>query len=118
MTNSLDQIAQQYLTAKATAAAANDFVKQQEDRLKAEMISRGLQIIECENRAVVLIRAERRLFDASVLKNLVSTSIYESVTVAEVRNPLIDAALMVGIIDHETVDQVLTKIPYTQLKVR
>ena len=112
-----DQTVRQYLATKSAVDNATKTMKELENTIKAEMIGMEVSKYEVDNHTLCLVQAERRSFDADALKNLVNASVYRKITAVEVRTTLIDAAITLGQISPEVVDQVTTKTPYTQLRV-
>ena len=117
-TTTLEQTARQYLATKASIASAQEALEFLETSLKAEMLGRELNHIECDGRRITLVQADRRSFDASALKNLVKPSVFNKVTQAEVKSKLIDAALALGNIEQSVVDQITTTTHYTQIRTK
>jgi hypothetical protein len=107
----------QYLLAREAAESAAEIVKELESDIKTEMLGENLKRIDHEGSTLLLIQAERRTFDAPTLKDLVSSSVFQTITVVEVRAKMFDAAVAVGMISPEVIEQVITRIPYTQLRV-
>lgn len=117
MSDTLDNKIHQYLLAREAAESAAKIVKELSDEIKTEMISKGLNRVEHNDKVMLLIQADHRVFDAYALKNLVSPSVFNRVTSVEVRSKMFDAAAAVGMIGPEVVNQVTTRIPYTQLRI-
>lgn len=117
MQDELDLKVHQYLLAREAAESAAKVAKELEDDIKTEMIDRKLSRLDHQGKIIMLICAERRAFDTEVLKNLVSSSVFRTVTCVEVRSKMFDAAVAVGMIPQEVVPQVTTRIPYTQLRL-
>lgn len=117
MAITIDQIARQYLATKSAVESATEALKALEAQLKTEMITHHMKKYECDGKTITLIQAERRSFDAAALKSLVSASLFRKLTTTEVRTNLVDAAVKLGELDEDTIDQATIKTPYTQLKV-
>jgi hypothetical protein len=117
MEDTLGNKVHQYLLAREAAESAAKVVKELEDDIKTAMINNKISRYEYEGKAILLIQAERRSFDANALKNLVSSSVFKTVTVTEIRTKMFDAAVAVGMISPEVSSQVTKRIPYTQLRI-
>ena len=115
--DSIHKTIRQYLATRAAANSAAEAADVLETVIKAEMIVRGLQTVECDDKTVTLVHAHRRSFDASLLKTLVKPAVFNAVTKAEVKSSLIDAAVKVGTINKDIVDQVTSTTPYTQIRI-
>lgn len=74
--------------------------------------------VEIDGVVLTLVEAQRRSFDVTTLKDLVSTSVFRKITEPSVKTTLFDAAVKLGQIDDEVIDQVVSVTPYTQLKVK
>jgi monoamine oxidase len=117
MADTLGSKVHQYLLAREAAESAAKIAKELEEDIKNEMIARQLHRYEHEGASLILIQAERRTFDAHTLKDLVSSSVFKTVTAIEVRTKMFDAAAAVGMITEDVIQQVTTKIPYTQIRI-
>ena len=117
MAVTLDQITRQYLATKSAVESATEALKALETQLKGEMVAQSLHKWECDGKVITLIHAERRSFDAAALKALVSAPLFRKLTTTEVRTTLIDAAVSLGELAPEVIEQVTTTTPYTQIKI-
>lgn len=114
---SFNNMIHRYLLAKETAEYASKLVKEMEKQIKETMIQMRTSRYEYEEIVILLIHAERRSFDTEALKNLVSSSVFKTVTTAEIQTKMFDAAVAVGMISADVSAQIISKIPYTQLRI-
>lgn len=117
MATTLDQIARQYLATKSAVESASAALKELEKQLKDEMLAQAITKYECSGKTISMVSAERRSFDAEALSKIISASMFRKITTVEVRAALVDAAVSLGELDMEALNGVITKTPYTQLKV-
>lgn len=113
----LCQLTRQYLATKSAIKNATEALDSIQKSLEEKMTEASVDSFECDGRNVVLVRAERRSFNATALKNLVSQSIFKSLTEVEVRAKLVDNAVQAGKVSNEVIDQITTTTPYTQLRI-
>lgn len=116
--NTIEQTIRQYLATRAAAKSAAEAADVLETIIKSEMIIQGLSTVECDGKVVTLVHASRRSFDAALLKNLVKPTVYNALTVQEVKSNLVDAAITSGKIDKQIIDQITTTTPYTQIRIK
>ncbi len=114
----LESITRQYLDAKRSADAANKVLESSEAALKEALHTAGESVVEVDGTKVTMVVANRRSFDVAVLKDLVSAAVFRSVTVPTVKTNLLDAAIQLGKISPEVVEQVTSFNPYTQVRVK
>lgn len=74
--------------------------------LKEAMISMGLKSIQVDGVTIELNISNRRSFDASILKSLVSPSLFNKVTKPTVDTTLIDSAVKMGAISEEVLSNI------------
>lgn len=86
--------------------------------LKDMMYESGVTTVTLDEVTIELSTPARRSFDAQVLKDLVSASVFNKVTKPTVDTQLMDAAIKMGTIKPEVVDQVTKKTEYKQIRVK
>jgi class 3 adenylate cyclase len=118
METGMEETARTYLATKAEIEDLQESLKSLEETLKEAMLREGAAKIEVDGKAITLVQAERRSFDASVLKDLVSAAIFKQVTEPTVKTTLFDAAVNLGKIRPDVAEQVTSKTPYSQLRVK
>lgn len=117
MDPSLEVNIREYLTIKQAIETSTETLKVLEQCIKDEMIAQEVKKIEIDGKSITLIQAEQRSFNAEELQKLISASVFKQVTEPAVKTKLFDAAVSLGKIKTEVVDQVTNKKPYTQLRV-
>lgn len=118
MTIHMEEIARAYLAIKDLIENRKEAMKELEEALKEAMLKEGATKIEVDGKSLTLVQAERRSFNADVLKSLVPAAIFKQVTEPAVKTNLFDAAVSLGKIKTDVVDQVTNKIPYSHLRVK
>jgi len=118
MKTTLEEKAREYLEIKGTIESLTEELKHLDGDIKDAMISQGMKSLKVDNKVISLIEAANRSFDANKLKDLVPPAVFKSVTETAVKTRLFDAALALGKIKNEVVEQVVTKTPYSQLRVK
>lgn len=118
METTLETTVRNYLSIKASIEASQEMLKSLEESIKSEMVETSLDKIEVDGKIVSLIVAERRSFNADALKDLVSSAVFKQVTEPAVKTNLFDSAVTLGKIKPEVVEQVTSKTPYSQLRVK
>jgi dsDNA-binding SOS-regulon protein len=114
----INEITRQYIAAKKTADAANKSLESAEVALKSALNDASITSIEVDGVKVTMVLAERRSFDVDALKELVSNAVFRSVTVPTIKTPLLDAALKLGKISPDVVEQITAVKPYTQMRMK
>lgn len=74
--------------------------------------------VNIDGHTLTLVESKRRSFDVEALRELVSASVFKKVTEPTVKTTLFDAAVKLGNIDTEIIEQVVSVTPYTQLRVK
>lgn len=118
MKTTLEEKARKYLEIKSLVESLTEELKQLDSDIKDEMDDQGIKSFKVDNKILSLIKAANRSFDASKLKDLVPPAVFKSVTETAVKTRLFDAALSLGKIKDEVVEQVVTKTPYSQLRIK
>jgi hypothetical protein len=118
METTLENTVRNYLSIKASIEASQEMLKSLEESIKSEMVETSRDKIEVDGKVVSLVVAERRSFNADALKDLVSSAVFKQVTEPAVKTNLFDSAVTLGKIKPEVVDQVTSKTPYSQLRVK
>lgn len=118
METTLEETARKYLEIKSTLENLAQELKRLDEGIKSAMTSQGLKSIKVDNKVISMIEASTRSFDTDKLKGLVPPSVYRDITETAVKTRLFDAALALGKIKEEVVEQVVTKTPYSQLRVK
>ena len=89
-----------------------------EERVKGYLNGATVKTVNIDGHTVSLVESNRRSFDVQALKDLVSASVFRKVTEPAVKTSLFDAAVKLGNIDEEIIEQVVSVTPYTQLRVK
>jgi len=110
--------ATEWLKLKSKLEAIEKDFKTLDETLKNKMHESNVKSIEIGDTVVELTVPARRSFDAAVLKDLVSAAVFNKVTKPTVDTQLMDAAIKMGAIKPEVVDQVTKKTEYKQLRVK
>lgn len=105
-------------------AVREEFLRIKAEYEKAEASIK--ELLEDENEhclnvgghTLTLVEGNRRSFDVDTLKELVSASVFRKVTEPTVKTSLFDAAIKLGDIDDEIIEQVVSVTTYTQLRVK
>lgn len=118
METTIENTIRNYLRAKATVEAATEEMKSLEETIKQEMVRTGTDKIKVDNKIVSIVSAERRSFDASALRNLVSAATFNKVTEPSVKTSLFDSAVKLGVIAKDIEEQVVNRTPYSQLRIK
>lgn len=118
METTIENTVRSYLRTKAAIEAATEELKNLEETIKREMFDNGLDKIKVDNKIVSLINSERRSFDAEALRELVPASVFKKITEPAVRTQLFDAAVKLGTIKKDVEEQVVSKTPYSQLRIK
>lgn len=118
METTLEEKARRFLEIKSTLESLAEELKQLDNDIKSTMTSQGLKSFKVDNKVLSLVEAATRSFDTNKLKDLVPPAVFKSITETAVRTKLFDAALALGKIKDEVVEQVVTKTPYSQLRVK
>ena len=93
-------------------------LKALEEQLKQYMSENEIKKITVDGRTLTLVTSPgARVFNAEELQKLISASVFKQVTEPKVKTDLLDAAVSLGKIPQDVVDQVTTKTPYNQLRV-
>lgn len=114
----LTELTREYLAIKKAIEEDKKYLEELESVIKDSMVAGGISKLEVDGKVVSLVQAERRSFDAGVLKSLVPAAIFKQVTEPAVKTNLFDAAVSLGKIKTDVVDQVTNKTPYSQLRVK
>jgi len=114
----MEEIARAYLAIKDLIENRQEAMKELEEALKEAMLKEGATKIEVDGKSLTLVQAERRSFNASALQELVSAAVFKQVTEPTVKTTLFDAAVNLGKIKPEVADKVVSKTPYSQLRVK
>lgn len=118
METTIEDRLRSYLRIKATIESATEELKMLEELIKQEMIDRDIDKVKVDNKVVSLVSSERRSFDTSALRDLVPPAVFKKITEPAVRTPLFDAAVKLGTINKSVEDQVVSKTPYSQLRIK
>lgn len=118
METTLEEKARRYLEIKSILESLGEELKHLDSDIKGVMVTQGMKSFKVDNKVLTLVEAATRSFDADKLKDLVPTAVFKSVTETAVKTRLFDAALALGKIKDEVVEQVVTKTPYSQLRVK
>jgi len=110
--------ATEWLKLKSKLEAIEKDFKTLDETLKNKMHESNVKSIEIGDTVIELTVPARRSFDAAVLKDLVSAAVFNKVTKPTVDTQLMDAAIKMGTIKPEVVDQVTKKTEYKQLRVK
>jgi hypothetical protein len=93
-------------------------LKDLENQLKQYMTDNEIKKITVDGRTITLVSSPGvRNFNAEELQKLISAAVFKQVTEPKVKTELLDAAVSLGKIPQDVVDQVTTKTPYNQLRV-
>ena len=111
-------LGKEWLDMKQQLAALQSEFDELDSKLKEFMFSTGLKSIEIDKHVIELQVNARRSFDATALKDLVSAAVFNKITKPTVDTALIDAAVKMGTIKTDVVDQVTKKTEYKQLRVK
>ena len=111
-------LGKEWLDKKQQLAALQAEFDELDSKLKEFMFSTGLKTIEIDKNVIELQVNARRSFDAIALKDLVSAAVFNKITKPTVDTALIDAAVKMGTIKTDVVDQVTKKTEYKQLRVK
>ena len=111
-------LGKEWLDKKQQLAALQAEFDELDSKLKEFMFSTGLKTIEVDKNVIELQVNARRSFDAIALKDLVSAAVFNKITKPTVDTALIDAAVKMGTIKTDVVDQVTKKTEYKQLRVK
>jgi hypothetical protein len=114
----LQATATEWLKLKNKLEALEKDFKALDETLKNKMHESNIKSIEIGNTVIELTVPARRSFDAAVLRDLVSAAVFNKVTKPTVDTQLMDAAIKMGAIKPEVVDQVTKKTEYKQLRVK
>jgi hypothetical protein len=118
METTLENTVRSYLRTKASIEAATEELKGLEETIKNEMVNTGIDKVKVDNKVVSLVNSERRSFDADTLKSLIPASVFKKITEPAVRTQLFDAAVKLGTIKKDIEEQVVSKTPYSQLRIK
>lgn len=118
METTLEETVRKYLEIKSTIESMSETLKTLDEQIKAAMVSGGLKSVRVDSKVVSLVESSSRTFDTKKLKDLVPPSVFKDVTEVAVKTRLFDAALALGKIKDEVVEQVVNKTPYSQLRVK
>jgi len=118
METTIENTVRSYLRTKAAIEAATEEMKSLEETIKQEMVNLGIDKVKVDGKVVSLISSERRSFDASALKSLVPATVFKKITEPAVRTQLFDAAVKLGTINKDVEEQVVSKTPYSQLRIK
>ena len=111
-------LGKEWLDKKQQLAALQAEFDELDSKLKEFMFSTGLKTIEVDKNVIELQVNARRSFDAIALKDMVSAAVFNKITKPTVDTALIDAAVKMGTIKTDVVDQVTKKTEYKQLRVK
>jgi hypothetical protein len=111
-------LGKEWLDKKQQLAALQAEFDELDSKLKEFMFSTGLKSIEIDKNVIELQVNARRSFDAIALKDMVSAAVFNKITKPTVDTALIDAAVKMGTIKTDVVDQVTKKTEYKQLRVK
>lgn len=114
----IEELAELWLLCKKELENLKADFESLDDQLKKVMHEQGIESIVIDKDVVTLQVNERRTFDASVLKSLIKPAIFNKVTKPAVDTSLIDAAVSMGDIPEEVLEQATKKTEYKQLRVK
>lgn len=107
-----------WLDMKQKLSALQSEFDEIDSKLKEFMFSTGLKSIEIDKHVIELQVNSRRSFDAIALKDMVSAAVFNKITKPTVDTALIDAAVKMGTIKTDVVDEITKKTEYKQLRVK
>jgi hypothetical protein len=111
-------LGKEWLDKKKALAELQAEFDELDSKLKEFMFSTGLKTVEVDKSVIELQVNARRSFDAIALKDMVSASVFNKITKPTVDTTLIDAAVKLGTIKPDVVEQVTKKTEYKQLRVK
>jgi len=114
----IKEAAQNWLKLKDELESAERHFKVLDEILKDMMHESGITTVTLDEVTIELSTPARRSFDAQMLKDLVSASVFNKVTKPTVDTQLMDAAIKMGAIKPEVVDKVTKKTEYKQIRVK
>lgn len=117
-TKNQEKILDNYLAVREEFQALKQAFEEVEAQLKELLSNVDGGSLTWAGHKFTLVEAERRSFNTEALKNLVSASIFRKVTEPTVKTNLFDAAVQLGSIDEEVIEQVVSVTSYTQLRVK
>jgi hypothetical protein len=118
ITKKQEKVLDKYLSLREEYEMLKQIMEETEDEIKNILREIDGHTVKWGGHQFTLVEAERRSFDASALKELVSNSVFRKVTEPVVKTTLIDAAVKIGTIQPEVVDAITSITPYTQLRVK
>lgn len=111
-------LAKNWIEKKKALAEAKAEFDELDSKLKEFMHKNGLKTVEVDGNVIELTVASRRSFDASVLKTLIKPGIFNKITKSTVDNQLLDAAIKMGDVSEEVVEQAKKETEYKQLTLK
>ena len=118
MDHNIENQIREFLQVRDTIKNLEPVLKELEGQLKKYMESNEIKKITVDGRTLTLVSSPgARSFNADELQKLISASVFKQITEPKVKTDLLDAAVSLGKISQDVVDQVTTKTPYSQLRV-
>lgn len=114
----IKEAATNWLKLKEELDSAERHFKVLDEILKDMMHESGVTSVTVDDVTIELATPARRSFDAQMLKDLVSSAVFNKVTKPSVDTQLMDAAIKMGTIKQEVVDKVTKKTEYRQIRVK
>lgn len=118
MDHNFENQVREFLQIRDTIKNLEPTLKELESALKKYMENNEIKKVTIDGRTLTLVSSPgARNFNAEELQKLISASVFKQVTEPKVKTDLLDAAVSLGKIPQDVVDQVTTKTPYNQLRV-
>ena len=114
----IKETAQNWIKLKEELDAIKSKFESLDSVLKDMMHESGVTSVTLDEVTIELATPARRSFDAQVLKDLVSSAVFNKVTKPTVDTQLMDAAIKMGTIKPEVVDQVTKKTESKQIRIK